>query len=221
MVLAALAVLGGLLNFPFFSETAYKAASEAHDYGIFLGLEHWLEHSIPTFELTEEGIVSMPYTPTWIQPMVAVVSTLLALAALGLSLFWVYRKRPQTATERDPLQSTPIWWFAILPFEWFYMHTVVPGFKWLARWLADTIDWAFWHDFVHNNLIRDVFRGFANFAADVLDANGVDGLVNGSGRLTQAVGSVIRKTQTGYARNYALGVFLGTVILLAYFIFAN
>ncbi|MCA9968691.1 MAG: NADH-quinone oxidoreductase subunit L [Anaerolineales bacterium] len=221
MVLAALAVLGGLLNLPFFSESAYKAASAAHDYGIFLGLEHWLEHSIAGFELTEEGIVHMPHTPTWLQLDVAAISTVLALAALGLAMFVVYRSRPQTAAERDPLQSTPIWWFAILPFEWFYMHTAVPAFKWLARWLADTVDWAFWHDFVHNNLIRDTFRGFANFSADVLDANGVDGLVNGSGRLTRFVGSIVRRTQTGYARNYALGVFLGTVILLAYFIFAG
>ncbi len=221
VVLAALSLLGGLLNFPFFTESAYKAAKAAHSFGLNLGLEHWLEHSIAAFALTEEGIVHMPHTPTWVQVDVALISTILALAALALALGVVYRNRPQTATERDPLQSTPIWWFAILPFEWFYMHTVVPGFKWLARWLAEVLDGAFWHDFVHDNVIRDLFVGFARFSANVLDANGVDGLVNGSGRLAQAVGSALRKTQTGYARNYALGVFLGTVILLAYFIFAN
>ncbi|MCA9957890.1 MAG: hypothetical protein KC443_02585, partial [Anaerolineales bacterium] len=221
IVLAALAVLGGLLNFPFFGESAFETAEETHKFGIFLGLEHWLEHSIPTFELTTEGIVQMPHTPTWLQLSVAGISTVLALAALGASIFVVYRNRPQTADERDPLQSTPIWWFAILPFEWFYMHTVVPAFKGSARWLAEVLDGAFWHDFVHNNVVRDLFVGFAKFSATVLDANGVDGLVNGSGRFVRYVGSVVRKTQTGYARNYALGVFLGTVLLLAYFIFAN
>jgi len=175
---------------------------------------------VQAFQLTEEGLVHMPHTPVVLSLPVAGASTVLAVLALTLAFYVVYRKRPQTADERDPLQSTPIWWFSILPFEWFYMHTAVPAFKWLACWLADTVDWAFWHDFVHNNLIRDVFRGFANFASDVLDANGVDGLVNGSGRFTRYVGSIIRKTQTGYARNYALGVFLGTVILLAYFIFS-
>lgn len=219
MILAALAVLGGLLNFPFFAKTGFEAAEEAHQFGLNLGLEHWLEHSLASFHLTEEAVVHMPHTPTWIQWDVAGISTVLAVLALGLALFVVYRHRPQTADERDPLQSTPIWWFAILPFEWFYMHTVVPGFKWLARWLAETIDWEFWHEFVHNNLIRDVFRGFANFASDVLDANGVDGLVNGSGRFTRFVGNVIRLSQTGYARTYALSVFLGTVALLAYFLF--
>jgi len=219
IVLAALSVLGGLLNLPFFSK-AIEEANHGHPGGIWLGLEGWLEHSVQAFQLTEEGLVHMPHTPVVLSLPVAGASTVLAVLALTLAFYVVYRKRPQTADERDPLQSTPIWWFSILPFEWFYMHTAVPAFKWLACWLADTVDWAFWHDFVHNNLIRDVFRGFANFASDVLDANGVDGLVNGSGRFTRYVGSIIRKTQTGYARNYALGVFLGTVILLAYFIFS-
>lgn len=227
MILAVLAILGGLLNFPNFGAAAETHAetavmSEEQESGGFnLALEHWLEHSISSFALTEEGMVQMPHTPTNFQLSVAGISTILALLALGGSFLVVYGKRPQTADERDPLQSTPIWWFSILPFEWLYMHSVVPAFKWLARWLAETIDWAFWHDFVHNNLIRDLFVGFANFASDVLDANGVDGLVNGSGRFTSYVGSIIRKSQTGYARNYALGVFLGTVLLLAYFIFAN
>ncbi|MCA9934971.1 MAG: hypothetical protein KC415_13650, partial [Anaerolineales bacterium] len=219
IALATLSVLGGLLNLPFLSESI-KEANHGHPGGIWLGLEGWLEHSVQAFHLSEEGLIHLPHTPVVLSLPVAGASTVLAVLALALAFFVVYGKRPKTADERDPLQSTPIWWFSILPFEWFYMHTFVPGFKWLARWSADTIDWAFWHDFVHNNLIRDVFRGFANFASDVLDANGVDGLVNGSGRFTRYVGSIIRKTQSGYARNYALGVFLGTVILLAYFIFS-
>ena len=223
MILAVLAILGGFLNLPYFSESGYKAASKAHDYSLFLGmeylaLEHWLEHSIEAFHLTEEGIVSLPKTPTWVQVDVAVISTVLALAAIAGSFFLVYRNRPETADERDPLQSTPIWWMSILPIETLYSKTVIPFFKWISRVFAYTIDWDFWHNFVHENIIRDFFVGFAKFTANSLDAQGVDGLVNGAGSVTRRLANVLRMSQSGYARTYALGVFLGAVVLLAYFL---
>ncbi len=218
MILAVLAILGGLLNFPYFSEKAYKAASEAHDYGIFLALEHWLEHSIESFHLSHEGIIHLPHTPTWVQPDVAAISTILAVAALLLALFLVYRNRWQTADERDPLERTPIWWMAVLPLDTLYMKGVIPAFNWLAGVLAYVIDWDFWHNFFHERVIRDTFVGFANFASDVLDRQGVDGLVNGAGHAARWLAGGLRLSQSGYARTYALSILLGTVALLAYFL---
>jgi NADH:ubiquinone oxidoreductase subunit 5 (subunit L)/multisubunit Na+/H+ antiporter MnhA subunit len=87
--------------------------------------------------------------------------------------------------------------------------------------LAETVDWVFWHDFVHNNIIRDFFVGFARFTSEVLDANGVDGIVNGAGKVARGLANIIRQSQTGFARNYALSVFLGAVALLAYFLLAT
>jgi NADH-quinone oxidoreductase subunit L len=221
IALAVLTVLGGLLNLPFPSEEAYKASKEAHDYGINLALEHWLEESLPVFELAEEEVFAEdpPYTPTWIQYPVAGISSGLALGALALSMLVVYRRRPEKATDPDPLERLrPLWWFRILPLETFYMKFVVRPFNWLANWLAYTVDWAFWHDFVHNNLIRDMFVSFATFLADVFDKYGVDGTVNGLGSATKGLAGVIRRSQTGFARTSALGVFLGAVALLAYFL---
>jgi len=54
--------------------------------------------------------------------------------------------------------------------------------------------------------------------ANSIDAQGVDGLVNGAGSMTRRLANVLRMTQSGYARTYALGVFLGAVVLLAYFL---
>jgi NADH-quinone oxidoreductase subunit L len=221
MILAGLTLFGGLLNLPFATEAAYKASKEAHDPGINLALEHWLEESLPVFELAEEGIFAEepPHTPTWLQLDVALISSVLALSGLGLSMLWVYRRKPETAVDPDPLEKLkPLWWFRILPLETFYMKFVVPPFKWLANWLAYTVDWNFWHDFVHNNLIRDMFVSFATFLADVFDKFGVDGTVNGIGSLTKGLAVTLRRTQTGFARTYALGVFLGAVALLAYFL---
>ncbi|WP_420632098.1 NADH-quinone oxidoreductase subunit L [Candidatus Leptofilum sp.] len=218
MILAALAVLGGLLNLPYFSEPAYKAASEAHDYGINLALEHWLEHSIESFHLSEEGIIHLPHTPTWVQFDVAIISTILAVLALAAAIYLVYRNRWQSADERDPLQGTPIWWMAVLPFDTLYMKGIIPLFNRLASFLGFTIDWDLWHNFVHERIIRDTFVVFANFASDVLDKQGVDGLVNGAGQAARWLAGGLRMSQTGYARTYALGILLGTVALLAYFL---
>lgn len=217
IILAILSVLGGLLNFPFFSEAAYKAASAAHDYGINLALEHWLEHSIAAFELTAAGVIKLPKTPTWVQYNVAGISTALAVIALLAAVFGVYGSRPRTAHERDPLQSTPIWWFAILPINTLVMSGIIPLFNRLADWLGHKLDGAFWHDFFHERLIRDNFVGFAKFSADVLDQLGVDGLVNGSARVTRRFADLIRTTQTGNVSGYALGVFIGVITLVVYF----
>jgi NADH-quinone oxidoreductase subunit L len=61
---------------------------------------------------------------------------------------------------------------------------------------------------------RATFAAFAWF-----DANVIDGAVNGVGRLFRASGGQLRKLQTGYVRNYALGVGLGAVALLAWFLY--
>ncbi len=51
------------------------------------------------------------------------------------------------------------------------------------------------------------------------DANVVDGAVDGVGRFFRGLGGQLRKLQTGYVRSYALGVGLGAVALLAWFLY--
>ncbi len=230
VILAVLTFLGGMMNLPNVRFGAAPeiehAAEEGHGVGFTLALEHWLEESLLIFELTEDGgeldtyaEYEYPHTPTELVWVVAAVSTVLAFFGLGLAMFGVYRHKPETAVSPDPLQKIkPLWWFRILPLETFYMKTVVPAFNWLANWLAFTVDWNFWHDFVHNNLIRDMFVSFSNFLANVFDKYGVDGTVNGIGSVTKGLAGALRKTQTGFARSYALGIFLGAVALLAYFL---
>ena len=59
-------------------------------------------------------------------------------------------------------------------------------------------------------------RGFAGWLARVVDARIIDGAVNGVGWLVRETGHGLRRLQSGFVRNYALGVVLGTVALLAY-----
>jgi NADH-quinone oxidoreductase subunit L len=55
-----------------------------------------------------------------------------------------------------------------------------------------------------------------NFDAYAVDAGVIDGAVNGVARLTRSGGSLVRRLQTGYVRNYALGVAAGAAVLLLY-----
>ncbi len=217
VILAILATLGGLLNLPFLSE-GIAEANHHHAGGIWLALEGWLEHSIQAFHLSEEGIIHLPHTPVVLSPLVAGISTVLAVGALALAFFVVYGKRPSSATDPDPLQKTPIWWMAVLPFDTLYMKGIIPLFNRLADFLCYTIDWDLWHNFFHERVVRDIFVGFANFASDVLDRQGIDGLVNGAGQMTRWLSGGLRLSQNGYARTYALSILLGTVALLAYFL---
>jgi NADH-quinone oxidoreductase subunit L len=223
IILAALAVVAGALNFPFLSEASAVQAEEAHRLGINVMVEQWLEHSLPALELRGEleaasGAI-VPQTPITLKANVALIST--GLAVLALALAWlVYRRRPATADEADPLQRTPIWWMAVLPLNTLYMDGVVPAYNWLARFLAEQVDWAFWHDWFHDRVIRDGFLALSGWISGIFDLRFVDGwLVNGSAQATRWLAHQLRKTQTGYVRNYALAVFLGVVALLAYFLF--
>src|SRR5262249_36755700 len=59
-------------------------------------------------------------------------------------------------------------------------------------------------------------RGADDLAYNV-DVGLVAGTVNGVARLTAQTGRQLRRLQTGYVRNYALGIGIGAAILLAYF----
>jgi NADH-quinone oxidoreductase subunit L len=58
----------------------------------------------------------------------------------------------------------------------------------------------------------------ARLAAGPVDQKGIDGLVNGLGVLVRSVGERLRPLQTGFVRNYGLGILVGAVALLAWFL---
>jgi NADH-quinone oxidoreductase subunit L len=58
----------------------------------------------------------------------------------------------------------------------------------------------------------------ARLVAGPMDQKGIDGLVNGVGVAVRAVGERLRPLQTGFVRNYGLGILVGAVALLAWFL---
>ena len=58
--------------------------------------------------------------------------------------------------------------------------------------------------------------GLVAAGSAAFDKQVIDGAVNGSGNLVRVSGSYLRRLQTGYVRNYALGIAAGTVLLLGW-----
>jgi NADH-quinone oxidoreductase subunit L len=75
---------------------------------------------------------------------------------------------------------------------------------------------SYYLDDIYDAVIARPGQAFARFCATVIEVRVIDGAVNGVGRLTRAAGGSLRKVQTGYVRQYALGIVLGAVVLLAW-----
>jgi NADH-quinone oxidoreductase subunit L len=78
---------------------------------------------------------------------------------------------------------------------------------------------AWYIDWAYSKLVNGPGTAVANFSAWVFDKRIIDGAVNGVGALVRGSGQQARKLQTGYVRNYALGIAAGTVAVLGYIVF--
>ncbi len=192
MVLAALSVLGGGLNLPFEG---------------FHNLGHWLSYTLGEVE-------SLPLDLT-----VAGVSTLLALTAIFIS-WLIYGRTPLQAGQPDPLKRLGIV-FTGMENKWFvdegYFAVIITPFKKVSQFLAEVIDWRFWHDFLHDTLIVGTYNWLSSIALDrYADQKGIDAFANWLGAATQWISENVRKVQNGFVRSYALAVMLGVVVILGY-----
>jgi NADH-quinone oxidoreductase subunit L len=88
----------------------------------------------------------------------------------------------------------------------------------IAKWLAEVVDWKFWHDFFHDTIIAGGFNLLTRLLAVQIDLGGIDSFFNGLAVLTQRLAGSLRRIQTGLVRNYALSVMLGVVFILGYLI---
>jgi NADH-quinone oxidoreductase subunit L len=70
-------------------------------------------------------------------------------------------------------------------------------------------------DDIYDTVIGRPSEGVARLAA-VFDTRVIDGAVNGVARLARGAGGGLRRIQTGFVRQYALGIVIGAVALLAY-----
>jgi NADH-quinone oxidoreductase subunit L len=203
MILGALSLVGGLINFP----------------GID-SLTLWLEHTIA-------AVKEIPFNP-----VVAALSTTVVLLAIALSYyFYAIRYKamqsiPRSRRPDDPLRSAlgPV--FYGMEHKWFvdelYETIIVRPYKWVAHMLSrgEAVggEPSQVQIFLHDVVFAGGWRVLSDLLALVIDLGFVTALASGAAVLLQRGAGQLRKLQTGFVRNYALVVFLGVVLIIGYLI---
>lgn len=219
MILAFLAVVGGALNLP-------KLHTLEHwlSYTLEAG-EHGAEAAAPVAEEAAHGVLGF----TWggLDPVLAIGSTLLALAAIGVGYYFYARRfqalqqLPVVKRPDDPLRQVIGPLFSVFENKYWidelYQLVILKPYAAVSKFLAEVIDWRFWHDFFHDVVIAGGYRFISHTLLNTfVDTRGIDATANGLASGTQRLAGWLRKLQTGLVRNYALAVIAGVVLILGY-----
>ncbi|HVU11444.1 MAG TPA: proton-conducting transporter membrane subunit [Phototrophicaceae bacterium] len=151
---------------------------------------------------------------------------LIAIVALGIAIFAmivagrIYGHDKAVVNNRDPLQLKPetgqLWAFANARMYWdqTYYRLFENPYNVTSKFLADTIDQSFWHDWFHNMVLVRGFNAIAHLLSQPVDLGLIDGVVNGVGAVARSISIRLRRVQTGYVRTYAVTILLGVVVVI-------
>ena len=203
MVLAGLSILGGMLNLP----------------GLH-SLTNWLGHTIEALEHEAEVAPWLALSWGGFNPIVALISLLLALVAIYIS-WLIYGRKPLESGQKDPLKKPLGFIFTGMENKWYvdeiYAAVFLKPYTAISGFLADVIDGRFWHDWFHEKVIAGLYNFFSKTVLDLrIDQQFIDAIGNGLGNLTRRVSVFMRRFQNGFVRSYALAVLFGVVIILGY-----
>lgn len=124
--------------------------------------------------------------------LVAGASLLVALSGILLGWFFYGRK------EWKPGQDDPL--------------------KKLLGPLFTAFERKWWVDEIYNTLLLQPYKDVSEILARPIDQGFIDGIANGSGKVTGLVSRSLGKLQNGLVRTYALMIFIGMAAILGYLI---
>ena len=206
LVLALFSIFVGFVNTP-------KAFLGLGDVLGNSSLTHFLEWSLANVHpwLPEGGVFN---------PVIAVIALALGLGGIRLARMIYGDGKALNSAGGDPLAARPstgaIWRLAHarLYLDEINFRFIENPFNRIGAFLADELDWKFWHDYVHNSVFLRGFNSLGEFLGRPVDLGLVDGAVNGVGRLTMWLSLRMRRVQSGYVRMYAISLLLGVVFVI-------
>ena len=158
-------------------------------------IKHWLE---PVFHPGEVilGLTFPKYEFFGISGVLILISVAAAALGIGVAmwLFGIFNTRARLETVDSLAQRNRVSRF---------LYTAS-----LNKWYFDDL----------NHLLFYVIGGRVANGVMWFDVKVIDGIVNGVGAVTTSVGDNVRHLQTGRVQNYALGIAIGLVVILALFI---
>jgi NADH-quinone oxidoreductase subunit L len=159
-----------------------------------------------------------------------VVLAFFAFFAGALDLPWVHTDNLSSflapvfagTLYNDNLAAGPEWELAIADIAAAFIGVIVAWWLWRGDEVYQPkLEPAFlqrvwyWDDFYDTVIGRPAQR-LATFLAWVVEVRVIDGAVNGTAQLAKVTGNAARKLQTGYVRNYALGIAVGMALIIAF-----
>ncbi|MEL6407513.1 MAG: proton-conducting transporter membrane subunit [Chloroflexota bacterium] len=213
VILALLVFWVGFINVPEGTIIFDWLFNEYHKFG------HFLEGSIPS--ITEHEVPKF----NWLMA----IATSIALPGAAIFLAHNIYAGDKAVEDRDeahgelgvdPLYKNPatrqVWVAANrrLYSDDLYHALFLRPYERIGKFLAETLDWDFWHDYFHNNVIKRGYDAVSEILSKPIDVGVIDAVVNGVGKLISFFSGRSRGIQTGYVRTYAVAVFLGVVVVI-------
>ena len=148
------------------------------------------------------GVLNLPYKPfnlmdKWLEPVVGAASTVKHISSVG-------KLASAIATTAVCLIGIAT---GLRVWERSPRHDELEPRVLKRAWFVDPL---------YAAIIERPGAALSNFSANVVDHDIIDGAVNGVASVVRGGGTQLRKLQTGYVRNYALGIAAGTIAVLAY-----
>lgn len=153
-------------------------------------------------------------------PFLAIAALAVAIGAIMLAHRIYAGSKAVTASNTDPLYENGgtrrLWAFANARMYWdqFYGALLEQPFNRSSKFLADKLDWAFWHDYIHDTVIFKGFNAIGQLLSKPVDVGIIDGIVNAVGAVVRWIAQWGRGLQTGYVRTYAVTLLLGVVLVI-------
>jgi NADH-quinone oxidoreductase subunit L len=199
----------------------------------FFGKDRWADDSAgPELDAAHahhaDGVSSEPHespwimtVPLWILSFFAAVAGVMAISSGQFSLSRWLDPVWGTNLYQNHLSTTALWVLAIVDALVAIVFVVIGLRLWSTRSDRPALEGAFLRGAWYINELYDAVLGrpserLAAFCADVVDPKVIDGAVNGVAGAFKGSGALLRRTQTGYVRNYVLGIVFGTVVVLGF-----
>jgi NADH-quinone oxidoreductase subunit L len=175
-----------------------------------------------------EGAIPEPHEsprimtiPLWILAFFAAVAGVLALSNTHVSLSHFVDPVFGSNLYDDHLSTAAVWALATTDAVIAVIGVLVGLRLWMSKADRPALEAPFLKHSWYINELYDTVLGrpserLAAFSATVIDTKVIDGGVNGVAALVRRSGALFRRTQTGYVRNYVLGIVLGTVLVVAF-----
>lgn len=200
-------------------------------FSVFIGFIN-IPSSVGLFSLGLQGVFGEHSLATWLeysvlnlhvgtfQPLIAIIALVVGIIAMIVAHRIYGSNKAIDEHGLDPLQvgagTRGLFGVANARMYWdeTYNRLFIVPFQRISRFLADRLDWAFWHDYIHDTVIWKGFNGMGKLLSQPVDMGIIDGAVNGVGRLVRGVSGTLRRSQTGYVRVYALALLVGVVAVI-------